>query len=263
VKLCVIAPLNFLFLSKLGDMHFLLAQLAENEKYVEFYRKQRKYKILDNGAYEELTPMNFDSLLDAAKELQVNEVILPDYPLHSAETLRLVERAVSTLSKSDLKRYKFQAVPHGRTLNEWQKCLEKLLGFDEVSVIGFSILINKMLKTYNRVEAFNGSFKGIKSARKEVHVLGYDFPLFEVESFCSVARSIDTSLPVTLAHYNVKLVRGYDVKLGAGYEVKLFESGNSMLPRVDLAKCNYVDVAVAKHNILFLKRLFNMWSSLR
>ena len=68
MQVAVIAPYKYLELSDEGDILFLLAhRLQENEDYLNHAIKSKKYKLMDNGAFE------LDKSLDTTELVELAE----------------------------------------------------------------------------------------------------------------------------------------------------------------------------------------------
>ncbi len=133
-----IAPTNHLDLVEQEQKHLIVAQLLEDDKVFDFYRKISRRRgsriILDNGVIEHGQPMKVEDYLDLARRLQVDEIIAPDHWKDPAATVEAAEEFMDSLSKREQDRYTVMGAPHGRTMREWWSCYEALNGI--VDVIG-------------------------------------------------------------------------------------------------------------------------------
>ena len=77
MELILQTPIGFEYLSQNPKFSFILLHLLKNKKYKEYYLKQNTYRILDNSCYELGESLDSDILMKEAKELNVNEVIIP------------------------------------------------------------------------------------------------------------------------------------------------------------------------------------------
>jgi len=231
MKVAVIPPIAHKELSLLGDIVFLLAhELKDNGEAIDFYSKVEKYKMLDNGAFELKRSISWDDVLDVAREARVNEVVLPDFPYeHPRKTIDASMEALSVVSDSERKQFKFMFVPHGRTPSEYLACFRIGVRLD-VDVIGFSII--DLWKESVRLRPFIVQLLhscGELTDEKEYHLLGLD-DVSELLLYRGInIRSVDTSLPFTVAGHD-KILQPFQPK---------FERVEKLLPhQIELAKMN-------------------------
>jgi hypothetical protein len=139
MDLTFICPVSYLErLDQYQDNYLLLAHIAkESKEYRDFFRQNPKYKILDNSAHELGDAFDFEEVLDLAREMNCQEVVLPDKIFHCDETLT---RTLQTLDKLRAKgvegEFKWMAVPQGQTWDEYQKCFTAFTKHPKVDVIG-------------------------------------------------------------------------------------------------------------------------------
>jgi len=201
MKLCVIAPVNHLDLAQLGDMHFVLAQLVlKYPEYAEFYSKETKFKIMDNGAFELGKTLDTDALLEAAKQAQVNEIIAPDVPSMPTRSTKMTIEFFESLGKDEREAYDWMVVPHGSNLGQFAQNLDKLVTETEPDTVGYSIL--DLYKWNFRLRPI-ALFKTLLMLppHVEVHLLGLDEPL-ELHAYRHLnVRSVDTSNILALRRF--------------------------------------------------------------
>lgn len=203
MDLCVIAPLHHLDLTKLGDMHFIIANWAlEYPEYADFYRREKLFKIMDNGAFEEGKPLDDEKILEAAKIVKADEVVVPDQPDDPEYSLELTKDFFTVLSKDEIKQYRWQVVPHGKTISEYILNLTTLaMRCEFTDTIGLSIL-DLYKWNYRLRPLLMDTILQLVPASIQLHLLGLD-EFIEVWSYSLQTkkrlRSVDTSLPITLA----------------------------------------------------------------
>jgi len=216
VRLAVIAPRKHLELSEQGDILFLLAQeVLVSDEYRNFFAKQKKYKILDNGAFELREPLLFEDILEAADLVDADEIVLPDYPLKPKKTVSAVKDFFSVCSNDEKNSYNFCAVPHGKTLKAFLKCYAELLTEYPhlITCIGWTIIdlhkYNFRLRPFAFFTVYHLYFSGLAPwcnfFKTEHHLLGLDEPQELLIYRPDLVRSVDTSLPVSLAFARKKL----------------------------------------------------------
>ena len=175
------------------DLHFVLAQRClQSEVYKEFYASQDKFKILDHGIYES-DIMDFDDTMKIADEISADEIILPD-EIRERTTKEFYVDLVRSLPES----YQYMVVPQGDDPAEWRESYLELSNIDEVHTIGIPIWLYKDFGA--RADVVNYMFKkGELNLMKEHHLLGLD-NYWELCSYPSgIIRSVDTSLPFSMA----------------------------------------------------------------
>jgi len=206
MKLALIPPTPQLPYARSGDIHFVLAQrVLSDEKYRQFYRRSRKFKILDNGAFERDEPLPTNAIFEAAKAIRADEIIAPDFPRENpSKTLKATRDFISVCSPH----YLIMAVPHGRTVLEYVKSFDELSKLPGVNTIGVSILdLWKFKHSYRLrpmvVHYINKKLKNV--VWENVHLLGLDEPI-ELYAYRGMGiRSVDTSLPFSLAYWKLTM----------------------------------------------------------
>jgi len=189
MKVCLIPPKNYLHYADYGDMYFIVPQNADPS----FFASRRKYKILDNGTYEQGQPLDVDSLLAMAKTLQVDEIILPDVMLNKNRTVELIEGFLGTVKKT----FVYAAVPQGKNLREWIECYVEFSKRPEIDVLCIPIWLQKLHGMRPGVVYYLQK-KKLWSHTKDHHLIGLD-SLGELYCYGSWIRSVDTSLPFSVA----------------------------------------------------------------
>jgi len=195
MQICVISPIKHLELDT-GSIHMVIPQLLEIEPYYDFYANRSDYVILDNGAVE-FGAMGNEELIELAKEIKANEIVMPDRLCNGLETFNLSFDFYCVLSKSERKQFKIMAVPQGKDLIDFVNCYTRLKSLNP-DVIGLNhwfdstgesrTLIQKRLD----VDMFN-SF--------EVHLLGLT-NAGELNRSSPKVRSCDTSYAFKMAYQN-------------------------------------------------------------
>lgn len=151
MKLAFITPISEIELSTCGDILFVLPQISmKSKRYTNFYKKQKKYKICDNGLAENAQVTN-EQMMRAAKAVKADEIIAPDTLYDRSDTVRKTKEFIRWLKlKKLLKQFKIMAVPQGKNKEEWIECYKELIKIPEVKVIGFSKL--SIVKCFSNFE---------------------------------------------------------------------------------------------------------------
>ena len=128
MKLAIIPPNNHLDLSLKGDILMVLANIATtNQQYKDFYKKQTKFKILDNGAAENSQVTNYH-LITTANEINADVLVVPDTLYDSESTVNKYKEFVmdAYANEHHLLNHKtrLMIVPQGKTNKEYIDCLE-------------------------------------------------------------------------------------------------------------------------------------------
>lgn len=214
-----LVPQNYLHMIKEDDMHLALACYINREgyeKYTDFYtggengRKKDSYLILDNGVIEG-DPISFPGCIEIAKQINADEIVLPDVYRDAAATEKAIEEAVQYIdSLSEFEKYKFSymMVPQGKTLQEWLQCAQKLMEkyandtFIEVIGIPRHLQRNEcdalarlyaITEIYNKMDSFIDRYK--------FHFLGtgltaeelYEYDIEQFKRYMIPIRSVDSA----------------------------------------------------------------------
>lgn len=191
--------------------HLVLSHVVlSNRPYAEFYGSlpRPRFIILDNSAHEMLEGQTDIQLANAWAEIGADEIVLPDRLFFGDDTVEMSSSALSVLRHRTTAQ--FMAVPQGRTFDEWENCLTRLLELD-VETIGIS-------KDY---EVWPGGIRGlverVADARNRVdkkvrvHLLGWGRDALSIRgisdpSFCDgIIRGIDSAKPLVYASAGVTL----------------------------------------------------------
>ena len=220
MELCFIVPRRWFRLSKeYSDFYLPIAhQIKESDK--DLF--QDKYCVLDNGAFELGGSIDEDELLEIAKWLEPNEVVVPDV-IHDANAT--MESASRFFSKCPVD-YNYMFVPQGKTWEEWLKCYRWALNHSFVDVIGFlckvpfeldsgtAEVLNKPPQTLIRFEMVN-KLKDMNLLSKPIHILGSIDPI-ELPFLNRFPQVIRTDSKI--AFWNGMHGKVLDEETGAGEE---------------------------------------------
>jgi len=207
MKIAFNAPLRNLNYMLLGDMFLCLPQYFDFEPYVEFLREHNYFKILDNGAAEG-ERVDADRLLECAKLINANEIIIPDVMLDAEKTIKLLKEFMSTVSEREKYEYSWMAVIQGKTPEEWINCYKTYINTQEiyrfVNTFGvpksvaetFKEITGKTSISENRPHALTQLLlRDNMFFIRQFHLLGLGHPSELPMLPRRVVRSVDTSLP--------------------------------------------------------------------
>jgi hypothetical protein len=161
-----------------NDLHLLLVQWAmKDAAYRNFYTSSHKYRILDNGLYEEGVSINIDTLLEYAQKLKVNEVIAPDVMFNFPRTNENMYEFIDACYK---KKTAFGGVINGvvcgDSQHELERCYKFYLDMPEVSIISFSrrgcMFEGNRWHDHARERLVECCIKKYNTNHKKIHLLG-------------------------------------------------------------------------------------------
>ena len=139
-KIATIVPLSHLDQIKDDHYQMALSHACENSEYMGFFADrvtEGKYVILDNSTVELGEPEDFGTYLRKAREMQVTEIILPDWLQDSPKTIEADREAMAEVKRIGWKG-NVMAVPQGRTQAEWIQCCREMLLMGGITTIGIS-----------------------------------------------------------------------------------------------------------------------------
>lgn len=176
---------------------------------MDFYRERRangNFIMLDNGAAEglEYGPRH---LLRLAKEVEANEIIIPDT---LGDYLETISKAKAFVPFADPD-FKYMAVVQGSTVEEVLKCLYYFTSAPDmmyVTCLGLPRRLNTIEPHLRAVLASTIIREGIDT-KFQIHFLGYSKQVREITTLTNVTeghmaphwdapgfRGIDTSMPI-------------------------------------------------------------------
>lgn len=223
-------------------IHMVLPEALDDFDYFEYYRSLDGYKILDNGAAEGKDPghrSTWEYLIETAKSVRVNEIIVPDAMGNSTTTQRRAILFEKWLVQQDFdyRAYKWMGVVHGNSFPEIMACMYTLAGLEFITVLGLPRILSNNIGRDVRVnilstpdivnelirEGFPDGVHCLGGARwaKEAIMLA-DLPV----------RSIDTSYVASMS------IAGKDISNGA-YVPRPKKFWDQTYPDVNLADRNH------------------------
>ena len=193
-QIAVIAPIPHLCdFEKYSDIDMvLLPYLLSSAEYYNFFKNSRRYKILDNGTFETGRSSTFEQLIEKAKEINANELILPDIRDKANATIKLAEDSLSIMSRTDRRRFKVMVVCQAKTPNQQIRRYPEYASLP-VDVLGIMRPLHRQVIDRSvTVRWLQVSGKWDKT--KEHHFLGLDDPV-ELKLINGI-RSTDTTWPI-------------------------------------------------------------------
>lgn len=130
-------------LDEYSGCYLMLSHLIpKDELYTAFFAQSEKFKILDNGAFENGYPEPIATLVDKAAMVKADEIVLPDVFRDAHYSKVHTVTALDYLKKHKLiGKYKLMGVPQGKTHHEYLESLKYLLAIPEIDTIGLSFII--------------------------------------------------------------------------------------------------------------------------
>lgn len=244
IKLSFISPTKHLKdIAMQGDYLYILAHI-EHEHYIDFHRKARKYKIIDNAVHECLT-LKASDYIQRAILVKANELIIPDAMKYAKETVRLKNTFLSNYG-NNVKDMKLQAVIQGRFINDIISCYKTYVRDRRIDVIGIPFDLtpfNLAREKYeNQMENRIAIIERISKLKqhKPTHLLGLNHPIeiFLLSKYKFI-RSNDSKLCCRCALSNISFYK-YVTKPGRKMEFS------------DIL--NKKQLQIANYNINYLKK---------
>lgn len=207
MQLINIFPLGNICMEYTQDMHMYLTHMVEKYPiYVATAQVARGYKILDNSLIELGGAVDLERVLNAAKVINADEIILPDVFQDGPATVKAVRESLQYLTDKWPNRdwpFKLMAVAQGRDKEEWYECYQELLEMPDVDVIGIPKVLAKM-HPGGRPHFVN---ELCDLGRKPHHLLGLWYSMTELQEYrdLEMIRSCDTVLLGYMAKHGMSI----------------------------------------------------------
>lgn len=206
MKLALECPTSMLNdIQPLADFDWILAHLLlGDDKYAEYYSQSTRYKVLDNSVNELLSPVNLGYLRDAARLVDPNLIVAPDYLGDSGSTWFALKESIRMFGKE-----KVFPVIQGSTLGDVSDLLEKILSLDLGRIaVPYDILSTREATpeemASNRTRVVH-SIEVKVPIGFEIHLLGFT-TINELSRYGKGwVKSIDTGVPVMMGQKGYRL----------------------------------------------------------
>lgn len=219
---CAIAPIDYSSLAGARPAHLVLAHLldkdyqpiekhAQVDAYVAFIKAEKAngaFIMQDNGAYELHESYEPTKLLELAKMINADAIVLPDYPFqHSSVTIKAAEQYAQTFKDAGFKNF-FVPQSQKGDFEDWIAAYEWASNNPLIDIIGISILgvpaaWSDIEPAYARVIAMNElKVRGLFNSNKHHHFLGLNAgPALEIPTLLrmGVLDTVDSSGPIWAA----------------------------------------------------------------
>jgi len=196
----LIPPWKLIEFAEYGTMHFVIPW--RNEALLQYYRNSRKFKMLDNGAYEFGKPVTDEKLLRIAKLCDVDEIVLPDVLMSGKESYELTKTFLQT---NNLKGFRTCAVPQGKDPQEFIASYCRIANTLDVDTIAIPVWLEKKFGARRDV-IVKLRKQGLWSPYVSHHLLGLE-SITELTKYPRGIRSVDTSLPFSLGYHRLSTCR--------------------------------------------------------
>lgn len=228
MKMVPIPPLSLIQeTTRRCEILMVLAHVALDnhigQKYRQAYREQADrgaWIILDNGAYELGKPLATDIMLQLAQDMNVKEIVLPDYPKDSKATLAATEKAVreySQVFEINHGMLRLHYIPQGVTIREWGKCFHNMIRLHCTYFADLPFVIG-IAKNYAQfvggrsylIDRFVREVYGAPGISFDVHLMGLEDGFQDTQKISTRypwVRSTDSVKPFVYAAYHVKIPR--------------------------------------------------------
>jgi hypothetical protein len=217
MKTILIPPISLFNLVSGQSMHLTLAHLYNNPKYREYYTREShlgKYIILDNSAHETQVGQPMSALWKIARDIGIDEIVLPDHLFDGEDTVSCTRAALEDLLALEKSSplplsTRFMIVPQGSSVGEYQTCLEQLVSsYQEFQ--GYSSLLQHppVIGVSKDYEVWPGGLLRVlrqiilpvaNTIEADIHLLGWGRQLWDLAdiaiNYGDRIRSVDSAKP--------------------------------------------------------------------
>jgi len=215
VKFAPIPPTELLGEFTTG-YHLCLAHiLHRDERQMVYYKGLSSslddYVILDNGAYELGSSFSFQHVLEVAKEIGPDEIVLPDVFLNKRETIlsaneghKLFIDAIECAADISI-----MVAPQGESTSEWMQCFDALVSTIHPDAIGIPVVYESKMGRGVLIKQIISYIGGDLWYQPDIHLLGWDGDLYKLNCYARDfplwVRGIDSAKPF---YYETPLSEG-------------------------------------------------------
>lgn len=215
MELALIAPTNALEdWGSITTYHMALAHLIlSDEDYAKHYfelSQQGHFVILDNSVIELGGAVEVSTLLEAAALVNPAVIVLPDVLDDMQATHQAIHKAISDLLRANaLNRFRFMAVPQGKTKEEFFMSYKHIAALSDIYMIGMPKRLGRYDESrgIGRANVIEEMLRlGLIDTSKPHHLLGvWDNPV-EIKHLSkhNWIKGVDTQLPFWAAANGVK-----------------------------------------------------------
>lgn len=198
-------------------------------------RPSNCYVMLDNSIVELGESVSLQDILDAADEVNADEIVLRDAYPNGPKTIERIKEDIEYLRKNNLiGKYKLMAVCHGENFKDFKDTFDYINSIPEIDVIGIPKVLSKWIGNRSNLSPI---FMG---TNKELHFLGSWYNLKEIldapKEVWDRVRSCDTCLPSLYVIQNKSILEDRDgtIDLEKDYPELTKEKYNEKLEEFNL-----------------------------
>jgi hypothetical protein len=205
MKAAIIPPHSMLQLAAMSDYHLILPHECNiSPRYTQFYAEVEGFKILDNGAAEGHKPPAINDYHALARDLDVNELVVPDVMGDAAAT------AVEVMRFGDFAlpdEFSYMAVLQGNNLEEVTRMLDFYQDMEWIDTVAIPRHLCKKLGDDIRVHLGRIISTTTRFGVNNIHCLGACSWTDEPAALArmGIVRGMDTSLPINYGLRGVRL----------------------------------------------------------
>jgi len=236
---------------KYSSCYLVLGHLIGKDKeYTDFFAQSKKYKYLDNSAYELGASIDDKELIDKTYLINANALVLPDVFMKGKDT---IERTKIFLDKFKGVHLDFDlvVVPQGSTPEEYLECAEELIKLPNIKTLGISFLV--VAKCFSCVTQTNE--RDVLSNRPLV--VGMVWQLMRKQGKQLNIHLLGIGNPIELSCYGTKgFIVSCDSSVGYALAKEKLEVGKFGARREKFNKLNFEDkdtsddtLSLAEHNM--------------
>lgn len=207
VKFANIAPYSAMKIAESkSQINLVLAHLVGDNEYTRFYAESKKETIIDNGAFELGESLSPELLIDKARLVNADYIVLPDYPGQPFN--KTIDAAIEYIPKFKAAGFKTFFAPQSEAgdFDGYMTAWDWALNNEDIDLIGCSILgAPKALAGQDRLIArfiilrFLAQEFDHKLLEKRIHMLGMLDSVHEIcltKPFHFMINSWDSSAAV-------------------------------------------------------------------
>lgn len=204
-------------------------------------RPSNCYVILDNSIVELGESVSLQDILNAADEINADEIILRDAYPNGPRTIERIKEDIQYLKDNNLiGKYKIMAVCHGENLEEFKQTFEFINSTPEIDVIGIPKVLSKWVGERSKLSNI------FMNTNKQLHFLGSWYSLKELldlpKNVWDKVRSCDTCIPSILAiqHKTIFENRDGTIDLEDNYPLLTKDKHDEIIKNFNAAKEVYI-----------------------
>ena len=204
-------------------------------------RPSNCYVILDNSIVELGESVSLQDILNAADEINADEIILRDAYPNGPRTIERIKEDIQYLKNNNLiGKYKIMAVCHGENLEEFKQTFEFINSTPEIDVIGIPKVLSKWVGERSKLSNI------FMNTNKQLHFLGSWYSLKELldlpKNVWDKVRSCDTCIPSILAiqHKTIFENRDGTIDLEDNYPLLTKDKHDEIIKNFNAAKEVYI-----------------------